>query len=83
MLCYHLHRFNISAFIVHCISSSLSGLVKEQVSGGSVFERKLSESNVHLIGQFQREISSTHYQQTVVVANVCMGFNLVINAWAV
>ena len=82
MLCYHLHRFNISAFIVHCISSSLSGLVKEQVSGGSVFERKLSESNVHLIGQFQREISSTHNQQTD-VANVCMGFNLVINSWAV
>ncbi|XWS30178.1 hypothetical protein CRYUN_Cryun24cG0095400 [Craigia yunnanensis] len=42
------------------------GLVKEQVSGGAVFERKLSESSVPLIGQFQREISSTHDQQTVV-----------------
>ncbi|XWS40976.1 hypothetical protein CRYUN_Cryun17cG0041500 [Craigia yunnanensis] len=60
----HLHRFNISALIVHCISSSLSGLVKEQVSGGTVYERKPSESSVPLIGQFQREISSTPNQQT-------------------
>ena len=69
--------------IVHCISSSLSGLVKEQVSGGAVFERKPSESSFPLISQFQREISSIHNQQTDVVANVCMNFNLVINAWAV
>ncbi|GMI99279.1 EMBRYO DEFECTIVE 2773, ARABIDOPSIS THALIANA SISTER-CHROMATID COHESION 2 [Hibiscus trionum] len=45
------------------------GLVKEKLSGGAVFERKPSQSSVPLIGQFQREISSTHNQQTDVVAN--------------
>ncbi|XVE68278.1 hypothetical protein DITRI_Ditri09bG0054800 [Diplodiscus trichospermus] len=45
------------------------GLVKEQISGGAVFERKPSESSVPLIGQFQREISSTRNQHTDVAAN--------------
>ncbi|KAK8644383.1 hypothetical protein V6N13_123691 [Hibiscus sabdariffa] len=45
------------------------GLVKEKPSGGAVFERKPSQSSVHLIGQFQREISSIHNHQTDVVAN--------------
>lgn len=61
--------------IVHWISSSLSGLVKEQVSGVAVFERKPSESTVPLIGQFQREISRTHNQQTdVAYVSVCFNF---------
>ncbi|XWS32952.1 hypothetical protein CRYUN_Cryun22dG0035000 [Craigia yunnanensis] len=45
------------------------GLVKEQVSGGAVFERKPSVSSVPLISQFQREISSSHNQQADVAAN--------------
>ncbi|XP_022774564.1 sister chromatid cohesion protein SCC2-like isoform X2 [Durio zibethinus] len=53
-------QYNPAAF-------DFSGLVKEQVSGGAVFERKRSESS--FIGQFQREIRSTHDQQTDVVAN--------------
>ncbi|OMO73252.1 Zinc finger, PHD-type [Corchorus capsularis] len=45
------------------------GLVKEQVSGSAVVERKPPESSDHLISQFRREISSTHHQQTDVIAN--------------
>ncbi|KAE8724835.1 Pearli, putative isoform 2 [Hibiscus syriacus] len=55
-------QYNPAAF-------DLSGLVKEKLSGGAVFDRKPSQSSVPLIGQFQREISSTHNQQTDVVAN--------------
>ncbi|XVF60656.1 hypothetical protein PTKIN_Ptkin08bG0065800 [Pterospermum kingtungense] len=40
-----------------------TGLVKDQVAGVAMFERKPSESTVPLMGQFQREISSTRNQQ--------------------
>lgn len=70
----------LSGLIVHCISSSLSGLVKGKNSRGALFERKPSDSSAPLIGQFQRETRSSRHQQTDVVANVWMGFNLVIKA---
>ncbi|XP_007032705.2 PREDICTED: nipped-B-like protein B isoform X2 [Theobroma cacao] len=55
-------QYNPAAF-------DLSGLVKEQVSGGAVFERKPPESSFPHISQFQRDISSTYNQQTDVIAN--------------
>ncbi|XP_022750718.1 sister chromatid cohesion protein SCC2-like isoform X2 [Durio zibethinus] len=53
----HVLQYNPAAF-------DLSGLVKEQISGGAVFERKPSELSFPLISQLQREISSTQNQQT-------------------
>ncbi|XP_039067046.1 sister chromatid cohesion protein SCC2-like isoform X2 [Hibiscus syriacus] len=55
-------QYNPAAF-------DLSGLVKEKLSGGAVFDRKPSRPSVPLTGQFQREISITHNQQTDVLAN--------------